>query len=357
MLSQQLWLSPSIHPVYARLICAELRRRGFTAQQIIADTRLNWEMLHHNNRFLSFDQMHRLALHALELSQCPWLGIDVGTHTDVSAHGTAGYACIAAPTVGAAVATLQRYSSLRQNIAAFEIEPGPACAMVLQEKLILPALREYLLGHFTTAMLRLLETASGLPLHDQITLHWPMPEAPWSDAYKQIASKVIFNSQQLRIELPANYFNTPCLTADPEAERLALRDCENQLQRLLRGGSLSERIKQRLLGCQTGYPTLEQMAREEHMAPRTLIRHLNDEGVRYQTLLDDVRCDLACWLLAQTDMSIEAVAERLGYLDPTNFSRTFRRWLGVTPRGFRQQVRVRAGEFDATPSVSSPYAG
>ncbi|MFO7705154.1 MAG: AraC family transcriptional regulator, partial [Halopseudomonas sp.] len=188
---------------------------------------------------------------------------------------------------------------------------------------------------------------------DQITLHWPMPEAPWSDAYKPIAAKVIFNSPQLRIELPANYFHTPCLTADPDAERLALRDCENQLQRLLRGGSLSERIKQRLLGCQAGYPTLEQMAREEHMAPRTLIRHLNDEGVRYQTLLDDVRCDLACWLLAQTDMSIEAVAERLGYLDPTNFSRTFRRWLGVTPRGFRQQVRVR--EFDATPSVSSPY--
>ncbi|WOD11881.1 AraC family transcriptional regulator ligand-binding domain-containing protein [Pseudomonas sp. NyZ704] len=350
MLSQQLWLSPSVHPVYARLICAELRRRGFTTEQIIADTRLSWDTLHHNNRFLSFDQMHRLALHALELSQCPWLGIEVGQHTDVSAHGTAGYASIAAPNVGLAIATLHRYSSLRQNIAVFEIESGTTSALVLDEKLILPALREYLLGHFTTAMLRLLETATGLPLYDQITLHWPMPETPWSEAYTHIAARVVFNSQQLRIELPDDYFQTPCLAADPDAERLALRDCENQLQRLLRGGSLSERIKQRLLACQEGYPTLEQMAREEHMAPRTLIRHLNDEGVRYQTLLDDVRCDLACWLLAQTEMSIEAVAERLGYLDPTNFSRTFRRWLGVTPRGFRQQARVRSGEFDATPS-------
>lgn len=351
MLSQQLWLSPSIHPVYARLICAELRRRDFTTQQIIADTRLNWDTLHHDNRFLSFDQMHRLALHALELSHCPWLGIEVGQHTDVSAHGTAGYACIAAPTVGLAVATLQRYSSLRQNIAAFEIEAGTPCALVLNEKLILPALREYLLGHFTTGMLRLLETATGLPLREQITLHWPMPETPWSEAYEQIAGNVIFNSQQLRIQLPDDYLDTPCLAADPDAERLALRDCENQLQRLMRGGSLSERIKQRLLACQQGYPTLEQMAHEEHMAPRTLIRHLNDEGVRYQTLLDDVRCDLACWLLAQTDMSIEAVAERLGYLDPTNFSRTFRRWLSLTPRGFRQQARRRSGEFDAKPSA------
>lgn len=350
MLSQQLWLSPSVHPVYARLICAELRRRGFTPEQILASTRLGWDTLQHNNRFLSFDQMHRLALHALELSQCPWLGIEVGQHTDVSAHGTAGYASIAAPTVGMAVATLQRYSNLRQNIAVFKIDPAASSALVLDEKFILPALREYLLGHFTTGMLRLLETATGLPLRDQITLHWPMPETPWAHAYKQIAAQVVFNSDQLRIELPANYFDTPCLAADPDAERLALRDCENQLQRLLRGGSLSERIKQRLLACQDGYPTLEQMAREEHMAARTLIRHLNEEGVRYQTLLDDVRCDLACWLLAQTDLSIEAVAERLGYLDPTNFSRTFRRWLGVTPRGFRQQAQTRSAEFDATPS-------
>lgn len=349
MLSQQIWLSPSIHPVYARLICAELKRRGFNNQQILADTRLNWDTLHQDNRFLSFDQMHRLVLHALALSDCPWLGIEVGRHTDVSAHGSAGYACIATADVGACCGILQRYSSLRQNIAVFRAIDGEKPELVLDERLILPELREYLLGHFTAAILRLLETATGLPLQQQIVLHWPMPAPPWANAYQHLARKVVFGSSQLRIELPAHYLATPCLAADPEAERLALRDCENQLQRLVRGGSLSERIKQRLLACQHSYPTLEQMATQEHMAPRTLIRHLNDEGVRYQTLLDDVRSDLACWLLAQTDLSIEAVAERLGYLDPTNFSRTFRRWLGVTPRSFRQQLGKSSAGFDAKP--------
>lgn len=338
MFNQQIWLSPSIHPVYARLICAELKRRGFSELHILRGTRLNWHTLHHDNRFLSFDQMHRLVLHALSLSQCPWLGIEVGRHTDVSAHGAAGYASIVTDNVRSAVGIMNRYSSLRQNIAAFRIDPQHPAMLVLDERLILPELREYLLGHFTTAILRLLETATGLPLHQELTLHWPMPETAWSEAYRQVAGSVAFASDQLRLELPAGYLDSPCLAADPDAERLALRDCENQLQRLVRGGSLSDRIKQRLLNCDSQYPTLEQMAVQEHMAPRTLIRHLNDEGVRYQTLLDDVRCDLACWLLSQTDLSIESVAERLGYLDPTNFSRTFRRWLGVTPRGFRQQA-------------------
>ena len=347
MFNQQLWLSPSIHPVYARLICAELRRRGFSDSQILEGTRLHWDTLHHDNRFLSFDQMHRLVLHALTLSQCPWLGIEVGRHTDVSAHGAAGYASIVTGNVRSAVGIINRYSSLRQNIAAFRVDPQQPTLLVLDERLILPELREYLLGHFTTGILRLLETATGLPLHQQLTLHWPMPETAWSAAYRQVAGTVLFGSDQLRLELPEGYLDSPCLAADPEAERLALRDCENQLQRLVRGGSLSERIKQRLLSCDSQYPTLEQMAAQEHMAPRTLIRHLSDEGVRYQTLLDDVRCDLACWFLSQTSLSIESVAERLGYLDPTNFSRTFRRWLGVTPRGFRQQARRAPSAFDA----------
>ena len=71
----QTWLQPCLHPVYARLLCAELRRRGFEQQQIMADTRLDWATLHTDNRFLSFAQFRRLVLRALELSQCPWLGL------------------------------------------------------------------------------------------------------------------------------------------------------------------------------------------------------------------------------------------------------------------------------------------
>jgi len=98
---------------------------------------------------------------------------------------------------------------------------------------------------------------------------------------------------------------------------------------------VTSRVQQRLVACEGEYPTLEQMAEIEHVSARTLIRHLREEGVTYQQLLDGVREELACWLLVQTPLSVEAIAERLGYQDTSNFSRTFRRWLGVTPREFR----------------------
>ena len=80
------------------------------------------------------------------------------------------------------------------------------------------------------------------------------------------------------------------------------------------------------------------MAEQEHLTARTLIRHLGSEGVRYQQILDQVRSEQACWLLEHTDLSVELIAERLGYQDTSNFSRTFRRWQGCPPRSYRQRV-------------------
>ena len=61
-------LRPSIHPTYARLLVAELKRRGFADAEIVEGTRLDWAQLLEEDRFLSFEQFRRLALRALILS-------------------------------------------------------------------------------------------------------------------------------------------------------------------------------------------------------------------------------------------------------------------------------------------------
>jgi hypothetical protein len=35
------------------------------------------------------------------------------------------------------------------------------------------------------------------------------------------------------------------------------------------------------------------------------------------------------------------VAQRVGYSDPTNFTRAFRKWTGVSPSAYRAQHRLR----------------
>jgi AraC-like DNA-binding protein len=76
-----------------------------------------------------------------------------------------------------------------------------------------------------------------------------------------------------------------------------------------------------------------------HVSARTLMRKLKQEGSSYQAQVDLVRREQAVWYLCDSKESVEAIAFKLGYKDASNFSRTFRRWLGVTPKDFRDQGR------------------
>ena len=89
-----------------------------------------------------------------------------------------------------------------------------------------------------------------------------------------------------------------------------------------------------------GYPSAQKMAEILDTSERTLFRGLADHGVAYQTLLDEVRIDAAKRLLREEDMTVGAVAIHLGFSDPSNFARMFRRIGGLSPREYRTSVRT-----------------
>jgi AraC-like DNA-binding protein len=50
----------------------------------------------------------------------------------------------------------------------------------------------------------------------------------------------------------------------------------------------------------------------------------------------------ACSLLAGTDLSVERMSADLGFASASHFSRFFKRWMGLGPKGWRTQVRQQA---------------
>ena len=62
-------LQPCLHPIYARLLCAALRQRGFGEAQILQGTGLDWAHLHSDNRRLNFAQVQRLVRRAVQLTE------------------------------------------------------------------------------------------------------------------------------------------------------------------------------------------------------------------------------------------------------------------------------------------------
>jgi AraC-like DNA-binding protein len=64
---------------------------------------------------------------------------------------------------------------------------------------------------------------------------------------------------------------------------------------------------------------------------------LQDNGTTFRELLDAVRYDASRGLLRGSAVSLEDVANRLGYSDVTAFARAFRRWSGSSPAVWRRQ--------------------
>jgi AraC-like DNA-binding protein len=81
--------------------------------------------------------------------------------------------------------------------------------------------------------------------------------------------------------------------------------------------------------------SLAQTARQLAMHPRTLERRLDEEGTSFSMIREAARFEVARQLLSGTRLNMTAIAMAIGYTQPAAFSRTFRRWAGMSPRRYR----------------------
>jgi AraC-like DNA-binding protein len=68
---------------------------------------------------------------------------------------------------------------------------------------------------------------------------------------------------------------------------------------------------------------------------RTLSRSLQEVSTSYQNILDEVRKEMAIEYLNTSNLPIEEIAALIGYNDPSNFRKAFKRWTGNPPSYYR----------------------
>ncbi|MEM0964324.1 MAG: helix-turn-helix transcriptional regulator, partial [Bacteroidota bacterium] len=79
-----------------------------------------------------------------------------------------------------------------------------------------------------------------------------------------------------------------------------------------------------------GEVTVGATARALGVSVRTLQRQLATEGTTYAEVVERTRRSAASRLL-DAGISVQEVASRLGYAEPTSFTRAYRRWHGHPP--------------------------
>jgi AraC-like DNA-binding protein len=128
----------------------------------------------------------------------------------------------------------------------------------------------------------------------------------------------------------------PLATANPELVRINDRIVTDYLAQLDRS-DLGMRVRSELIEhLPGGHVSEAEIANSLNVSLRSLQRKLREQGMTFKELVETTRRDLGLQYVRDPQHSFNEVAFLLGFTEPANFSRAFKRWYGKTPSQFRQ---------------------
>jgi AraC-like DNA-binding protein len=135
--------------------------------------------------------------------------------------------------------------------------------------------------------------------------------------------------------MPKEWMIKPLSIENYELAMVAAERCEIELAEL-ESKDLIKEIRKRIRQSAEAKPTLDEMAAQLFMSTSTLQRRIKQQHTTYQKLKAEERMVEAKDLLANSTISLEAISERLGFNNASNFTKSFRGWVGLTPKEFRK---------------------
>lgn len=321
-----------------RLLTELAADHGLTPRQSLAGTEVTEAQLQNPDELVQAKQELRLISNIVEqLGHIPALGVAAGQRYHFTAFGALGFALVSSQTVRDALEVGLKYIRLTFAFCRFAMRDSDTHTVITMDVSQLPeSVRRFILERDSACLITLQRDLFNTPSLLE-SLHFSFADPGYTEAYEQFYQiRPQFNADNNKAVLDRARIQRRL----PQANELALRSAEQQCEALLnqrrhRGG-LAAQLRSYLATHATHMPGMEEAASALYMIPRTLRRRLNNEGTRFAELRDEVRQTLAQEYLSGPRLSVEQIAERLGYAEATSFINAYKRWYGVTPHQHRR---------------------
>lgn len=255
-------------------------------------------------------------------------------------HGAFGVAAMTAPDLMHAIEFMARYSLVRAPLNKLRLRHAPAHLTIeysVNETLSEPQRR--VVTEITFISVRsLVATILGRSPEEMAFSFACREPAYASDLRKILGEHVTYDAPSNSIRLPGEYLFVSSPFADSLLHDHTVNDLERARRRLSAPAGIRRRVEHLLTTAPVGRLDAESTSRALGISRRTLVRRLAEAGVRFRDLLDGEMKRRAHDLLEAGLLSHADIAMRLGYADPTSFSRACRRWFGSTRKHARKQV-------------------
>jgi AraC-like DNA-binding protein len=324
---------PAIHALHLAELAA---RWDVPAAALLRGSQLRKSELSQPGARISIPAMVRLVERARALTHEPALGIYFGLQMRISWHGYLGLAAMTSQNLRQALELATRFTPIRTGALAFSLEvEGNLASLLIHERADFGAARDAIVFALIVGLWQLGCTLTGQQLSGGADV--AMPEPPYIARFKSVMPGALrFGRPENRLLFDARTLELPLVTADSAALLLTREQCERELDALGFAGPFRERVRALALHGGGGVRTLPEVAAQLHVSARTLKRRLADLRTTYSHILDEERKRRSLALLRNTSLTLDEIADRLGYSDVANFSRAFRRWTRRTPGAVRR---------------------
>jgi len=272
----------------------------------------------------------------------PGYGLKLGTSRGVRDSGLVGFIALNSPTLGDALANVERYINVTNegiDVVFESLGSGGGVLRFREADAPLRGLRHH--AEQASALLvrgaREMTKQSARPLCVEF-MH-VRPNAP-IDYEGILGCPVRFQAEWDAVVFSEETLRLPVVEADNKLLRVLEAACRRIVGRRPRKDDLVHSVREYVVErLAKGAPPFDDVASHFNMSSKTLERRLGEHEVGYRELVDGIRCDLAKHYLANTDVRLHQIAYALGYSEPGPLVRAFKRWTDGTPMQYRRKHR------------------
>lgn len=329
---------------YLQIFCEVLESFDINPLDVLRHAGLDSEMPFRLDAKWVHADVERFVSAAIALSGRSDLGFEMGLRTKMNSHDVLGYGLISCPTMDDFWRLASRHYHLLTETWTLKYYRWNNAGEAVYTPLVAmsPGTLHFQLEFLAVAHHNQQQLTLGQD-HTLSDFYLAMPPPPHAQRYRSLApSRFHFIdglAPSLRVLMPSSMLELPL----PLANERVMQEIDERCQALGRKPPRSDigwssYILMTLRESHGESLTLEDIARRVDVSTRTIDRNLQKEGTSFRALSDKVRFETACELLLKPGVSVSEVAARLGFSEISNFSRSFKRVVGITPSQYMSRL-------------------
>jgi AraC-like DNA-binding protein len=322
------------------IVSDALEADGVPRREALRRVQISEPELHSAATRISVNQVIEVYRNAIRLSQDPYFAFRTGLKSHVSLYVMYGFAILSSMNFRQTMHFAVKYHQLATPLVKLRFDEGPDRIAWIIDPLPHPALDARLYRFIVEMQIGLITSlhrdimgSAFWPSEVHVTFSPPAGQETYTEIF---GCRVLFAQAENRLLYDASWLCGTPHFGNEITYATVLGLCDDLHDELANRAGIAGKVREILMATIGRHTSFENVATRLGVPVRSLRRKLREQGTSFRELTDQLRAHVAMKYLRDTDMTIEDIADALGFSDTANFRHAFHRWAGTSPLGFRR---------------------